>query len=200
MNYLTKLYLAGQEPKLAIGCFIANDLSDRKLKGNIETFREGIIFCRELDLFMSTHPVFIKSTQRINPLLDKYSGELVKIFYDHFLALHWSKYSDFSLKEFVDNTYIIFSSHFHQLPYKTKKTFEIIARKDSLDKYGTLSGFHDAIKFAGSKNGNYYAAESIKYLINSYAQISSDFETIFPDLMKFTEQLKKGKKLELMAA
>ncbi|HXA01219.1 MAG TPA: ACP phosphodiesterase [Cytophagaceae bacterium] len=200
MNYLTKLYLAGNQ-KLAIGCFIATDLSDRKLKCDIEIFKEGIVFCRELDQFMSSHPVFIKSRRRINPLLDKYySGELIKIYYDHFLALHWSKFSDHSLKEFAYGTYMIFSDHFHLLPYKTKKTFEIIARKDTLDKYSSIHGFHEAIKFAGSKNGNHYAAESIKYLINSYAQLSGDFEEIFPDLIKYAEKLKNGKRIELRVA
>ncbi len=44
------------------------------------------------------------------------SLEIVEIFFDHFLASNWNKYSDLPLKTFSDNTYNFITNHKAELP------------------------------------------------------------------------------------
>ncbi len=60
---------------------------------------------RAIDTFTDAHPIFRQSTKRLHENYHHYAGVIVDVFYDHFLAKNWTKYSDEKLDLFVERFY-----------------------------------------------------------------------------------------------
>ena len=48
--------------------------------------QKGIVLHRAIDTYTDIHPVFRQSTKRLHERYHHYSGVIVDVFYDHFLA------------------------------------------------------------------------------------------------------------------
>jgi len=68
---------------------------------------QGIVLHRRIDSFADTHPAFRRSRQRISAARRRYSGIIVDLFYDHFLAVHWARYSEEPLEAFTAGVYAL---------------------------------------------------------------------------------------------
>ena len=86
MNYLAHIYLSGGKKHTTIGNFIADGIRGNKYKTYPAEVQIGIQLHREIDTFTDAHPIFRKSTKRLHKGYSHYSGVIVDIFYDHFLA------------------------------------------------------------------------------------------------------------------
>ena len=86
MNYLAHLFLSDGTPESLIG----NLLGDF-VKGSIENIYslkiiEGIYLHRKIDSFTDSHPIFRSSKRLIGVDRRRFSGIMIDVFYDHFLA------------------------------------------------------------------------------------------------------------------
>ena len=68
-----------------------------------EGIQKGIILYREIDTFSDSHPIFRQSKHRIQQKHNHYSGVIIDLYYDHFLAKNWSNYSATPLAEYVNH-------------------------------------------------------------------------------------------------
>ena len=59
--------------------------------------QKGIILHRAIDSYTDAHTTFRQSTKKLHSRYHHYSGVIVDVFYDHFLAKNWAKYSDENL-------------------------------------------------------------------------------------------------------
>jgi len=66
-----------------------------------EEIKKGILLHRYIDTFTDANETFRISKHRLHKRYGHYSGVIVDILYDHFLAKNWTKYSDESLHSFV---------------------------------------------------------------------------------------------------
>ncbi len=105
MNYLAHLLLCAQRPLCRLGS-MAGDF----VKGRIDEhwhphLRLGLLLHRRLDRFAHDQPACRRSRERLDPALRLYRGVLVDIYYDHFLARHWHRYSSQSLAAYAAGVY-----------------------------------------------------------------------------------------------
>ena len=107
MNFLAHLFLSGENDDIIIGNFIADAVKGRYIEKYNEKIRYGIKLHREIDNYTDNHPVFKQSRKRLLHKYHKFSGVIVDMYYDHFLAVNWSDYSDENLEAFVSNAYKI---------------------------------------------------------------------------------------------
>ncbi len=98
MNFLAHIYLSGNDTDLIIGNFIADGIKGKKYKKFSPGIQKGILLHREIDTFTDAHPIVRQSTKRLHKNYGHYSGIIVDILYDHFLAKNWSRYSDVPLE------------------------------------------------------------------------------------------------------
>ena len=103
MNFLAHIYLSGNDEDVIIGNFIADGI-----KGKRYTFTDA-------------HPTVHQSTARLHKNYSHYSGVIVDILYDHFLAKNWSKYSNEPLDVYVQNFYGLLRKNFTILPARIQK-------------------------------------------------------------------------------
>ena len=86
MNYLAHIYLSNEEEEITLGNFIADGVKGKKYVQFPLGIQQGILLHRAIDSFTDAHPIVRKSTKRLHKKYGHYSGVIVDILYDHFLA------------------------------------------------------------------------------------------------------------------
>jgi len=140
MNFLAHIYLSGDNEQVKIGNFMADSIKGKKYLKYPGDLQKGIILHRAIDYYTDTHPVFKQSTQKLFPEYGHYSGIIVDIFYDHFLASNWEKYSEVPLKEYTLNFYRLLEENFEVLPTKVKTFLPYMVNDNWLLSYAEIEG------------------------------------------------------------
>ncbi|MEQ8424061.1 MAG: DUF479 domain-containing protein, partial [Cyclobacteriaceae bacterium] len=91
MNFLAHIYLSGDNAQLMIGNFIGDFVKGKNLSARYNPdVVLGIELHRAIDEYTDSHDVVQKSKVRLRPKYRHYSGVIVDMFYDHFLAKNWN--------------------------------------------------------------------------------------------------------------
>lgn len=186
MNFLAHLYLSGSDVDVRLGNFIGDYVKGRHLERFPEGVQKGITLHRAIDSFTDKH----RSTHACMELFrfgyGKYAGVAVDVLFDHVLANEWSTYSKSNLKWFTRSFYFQMIRHYSLLPDRVKKFLPFMIQSNRLYSYRTQEGVKKAMEIMSSvtslpeKSG--YA---IEILNNNYSQISSHFNTLFPEMIEY---------------
>ena len=189
MNYLAHLYLSFGHEEIMVGNFIADSVKGRQIERFSEKIREGIRLHRQIDEFTDNHPIVENSKARIRHRYRKYSGVIIDMFYDHFLAAGWSTYSDDNLIEFTRESYKLFFKHYVILPPRMKRTLPFMAAGNWLASYAETENISLALKGMSRRtkfnSGMENAGEELKV---HYDDFKGDFAEFFPEIIKFTKK------------
>lgn len=187
MNFLAHLFLSPNNQNITFGNFIADSVKGKQFQTyNIE-IQQGILLHRSIDEFTDHHPVFKKSKSRIYNQYGRYSGVIVDIFYDHFLAKHWTEYSDEYLKSFVRKNYILLIQHFHLLPKRSKYILPFMISQNWLVNYANFDSLERVFKGMDRRtNHKSGMSNAVSELKKHYAELESDFHIFFPELIEFS--------------
>lgn len=90
---------------------------------------------RRIDTYSSSSPAFKLSRQRLDPRFRYARGVLVDIFYDHFLARYWSRYSPQNLADFAQSVYRGLEDCFELLPESLQQQLPRMIEHDWLTSY-----------------------------------------------------------------
>ena len=93
MNFLAHIYLSGTDEKILVGNFMGDYVKGRDYLKYPEDIRKGLLLHRQIDFYTDNHPIVKNSKKRIESVYRKYSGIIIDIFYDYFLATNWPDYS-----------------------------------------------------------------------------------------------------------
>ena len=121
MNFLAHIYLSGDDNEITIGNFIADGIKGKKYLKFPNQIQKGILLHRGIDTFTDKHPTVRLSTARLHKNYGHYSGVIVDILYDHFLAKNWNDYHEQPLAEYVDGFYDLLRNNFEILPQRIQK-------------------------------------------------------------------------------
>ena len=189
MNFLAHLYLSGKNDEIALGNFIADAVKGKAILNYEGNIKKGILLHREIDSFTDNHEIFKKSKTHLNDKYGRYSGVIVDIFYDHFLAANWKNYSKPELKEFTSNAYKFTIKRYKILPKKIKRILPFMIAQNWLAGYANLKDlkrvFYGMDRRTDFKSGMKDAVEDL--LIN-YHDFEEEFKTFFPDVIGFVEK------------
>lgn len=195
MNFLAHIYLSGEDDQLKIGNFIADSVKGKQYLNYPEKIQKGIILHRAIDNFTDTHPIVRKSIRRLHPIYHHYSGVIIDIFYDHFLAANWGKYSKQELQEYIANFYNLLERSREQLPQKVQNFLPIMVKYNWLLSYRSIEGI-GKILFQMEQRTKFESNLhlSIKELKEYYPEFENEFKDFFEELRKFVkEELEKLK-------
>lgn len=140
MNFLAHIYLSGDNDLLKIGNFMADGIHGKNFDGFPTEIQKGIVLHREIDTFTDAHSIFRQSTKRLHSNYHHYSGIIVDIFYDHFLAKNWSNYSDEKLEDFTERFYQSLRDNYDSLTPRTQKMTPYMIDQNWLLSYQTIEG------------------------------------------------------------
>lgn len=183
MNFLAHIYLSGDSDLIKIGNFMADGVRGNKHLELHSEIQKGIILHRTIDTFTDAHPVFRQSTKRLHANYHHFSGVIVDVFYDHFLAKNWSLYSDEKLEDYVDNFYNSLNTNHDLLTEKAQMMKPYMIQQNWLLSYQTIGGIEKIL----SQMDNRIKRESnmrfsVQELRLFYKEFEDDFTTFFNDL------------------
>lgn len=176
MNFLAHIYLSGDNDFIKIGNFIADGIHGKNFSGIHPEIQKGIILHRHIDTFTDSHSVFKQSTKKLHAGYGHYSGVIVDIFYDHFLAKNWMNYSEVSLAEFTTEFYTLLENHLHLTPEKTKRLFPYMVSQNWLYEYRTMEGISQILYQMDSRTG---FKSNMQFAPNELQQFYEEFELEF---------------------
>ena len=187
MNFLAHIYLSGDNEQVKIGNFMADSIKGKKYLKYPEAIQKGIILHRAIDYYTDTHPVFKQSTQRLFPGYSHYSGIIVDIFYDHFLAANWEKYCSIPLKDYTLEFYNLLENNYEVLPPKVKNFLPYMINDNWLFSYADMNGIEKVLSGMNRRTGrksNMHLA--VKELKQYYEEFENEFELFFDDIIEFS--------------
>ncbi len=140
MNYLAHIYLSGDNDLVTIGNFIADGIKGKSYKKYPKDIQTGVLLHRNIDTFTDAHEIVRQSTKRLHENYGHYSGIIVDILYDHFLAKNWNKYSNVPLSDYAESFYDILEDHYEILPLRIQKLMPYMTTDNWLLNYASIEG------------------------------------------------------------
>ena len=140
MNFPAHIYLSDNNDFIKIGNFMADGIRGNDYLDYPEEIKKGIILHRYIDTFTDANETFRISKHRLHKRYGHYSGVIVDILYDHFLAKNWTKYSNEPLEEFVSNFYQSLNDNYEVLTPRTKRILPMMMEQNWLLSYRTVEG------------------------------------------------------------
>ena len=183
MNFLAHIYLSGDNDLIKIGNFMADGVRGNKYLHYPEEVQKGIILHRAIDTFTDAHPIFRKSKHRLHEKYGHYSGVIMDILYDHFLAKNWTLYSNEPLDEYVARFYKSLEDNYAILNTKTKNLMPYMFENNWLVSYATIAGI-EMILFQMDYRTKHrvHMQEAIVELQEFYTEFEEEFTLFFKEL------------------
>ena len=188
MNYLAHIFLSGGQPDIMIGNFIADSIKGKKYTSYSAKIQKGILLHRQIDSTTDAHLAFRKSTKRLHENYGHYSGIIVDIFYDHFLAKNWSDYSDIPLEDYIQSFYKLLLDNFDILPENIQKMAPIMMEGNWLLIYADLDGIDRVLAAMNRRTKNRSGTDTAgRELKEFYTLFEADFKLVINDLQMLSK-------------
>jgi len=189
MNFLAHIYLSGDDKDVIIGNFIADGIKGSSYLKFPEGIQKGILLHREIDTFTDAHPIVRKSTKRLHEKYGHYSGIIVDILYDHFLAKNWVVYSEVPLVKFVENFYNLLNEYHEILPSRIHRMLPYMLADNWLLSYATIPGISKILYQMNFRTKNKSKMNlAVMELEEFYTDFEKEFTDFFNELIPFSNQ------------
>lgn len=153
-----------------------------------ELVRKGVLIHRDIDFYTDSHAITKRSRHRIIEKYRKYSGVIIDIFYDHFLASLWLDYSSIPLREYVDRTYDLLKRNYKSLPQAIKVWFPTFLENNWMLAYQNVEGIELVLdRMSANTSLPDHTSFAIKRLREDYDEFTEDFRDFFPQIIDFIE-------------
>lgn len=193
MNFLAHIYLSGDNDLVKIGNFMADSIRGHSYEAYQEDIQKGILLHRSIDSFTDMHPIYRQSKHRLHEKYGHYSGVIMDIFYDHFLAKNWKKYCDESLEAYADDFYQLLRDNYDLLTDRIKGMMPYLIARNWFVSYASLSGLEMIMFQMDHRTKNRVAMhESMVELQLFYTEFENEFTLFFEELRQHcSEKLKE---------
>lgn len=190
MNFLAHIYLSGENENVIIGNFIADSIKGKRYLKYPPEIQKGILLHREIDTFTDQHPIVRQSTARLHENYSHYSGVIVDIFYDHFLAKNWNQYHPQSLEKYVAGFYELLRKNFEKLPPNIQRFMPYMITDNWLVSYRTISGIGIILNQMNIRTKHQSKMNlAVVDLEKSYPEFETEFTSFFEELKAHCKKL-----------
>lgn len=190
MNFLAHFYLADESPASLAGSLMGDFVKGR-LEGRYPSAIEhAILIHRRVDSFTDSDATVLASRRRIDPSYRLLRGILVDVYYDHFLARHWARFSAEPLADFTARVYAALDEHRHHFPAPLDWIAPRMAAEDWLSSYRDLAGIADVLnRMSRRLSRPNRLGEGLGELERHYAELERDFMEFLPRLEAYVRTL-----------
>mgnify|MGYP006191885725 FL=1 len=168
---------------------MADSIRGNSYENYPEEIKKGILLHRSIDSFTDMHPVYRQSKHRLHEKYGHYSGVIMDIFYDHFLAKNWANYSNKKLEEYADEFYQLLRDNYDLLTAKIQGMMPYMIARNWLVSYASISGLEMILFQMDYRTKNRVAMhESIVELQKFYLEFETEFTQFFMELQEHCQQ------------
>ncbi len=185
MNYLAHAFFSNNDKELLVGNFIADHLRGNDFSLYSEKVVQGIYLHRKIDAFTDAHPEFKKSKRLFYEGFEKYSGILIDIYFDYFLAKNFSNYHHENLHSFSEKVYQVYSEHQHILPKSSSNFLEYVIKNNIYTSYSKIEGIEKVLYHLSHRIKHpVQLDDSIKIFTKNEQELEANFSIFFKDAVK----------------
>jgi len=140
LNYLAHAYLSFGKPEILVGNMISDYVKGKKKFAYPPGIQHGILLHRYIDTYTDQHAATKKAKEVFRPHYRLYSGALIDVIYDHFLATDQAEFTEASLLDFSQQTFAILSDNIQWMPEPFAHFFPFMKRHNWLFNSRTFDG------------------------------------------------------------
>ncbi len=183
MNFLAHSLLGFDDSALIAGQFCGDFVRGRDLSRFPAGVEHGIRLHRHLDRFTDTHPGLQAFRQGMVDTPRRFSGIVVDVLLDHYLAKHWERVSDISLSQHAMNTHRALREYESYFPDSLKRFLAALEEYDILENNQHLASIEHTL-FRLSQRSPKFAALAL-----SQAQLKPLSESLHDSFKLFYPEL-----------
>ena len=192
MNFLAHLLISIHDERVMVGNFIGDFVTGAQIAEYDLEIQKGIRLHRAIDSFTDQHPTVMESKKRLRANFRHYSPVIVDVFYDHFIARDWHRFSTEPLHDFTHRFYNLMEKYAHQLPKSVNNMLIYMRSGNWLYNYQFLEGINKALtgmsrrtKFESKME---HATSSLE---THYEDFENEFNIFFPELLEYAKNFEK---------
>ncbi|MEJ2700126.1 MAG: ACP phosphodiesterase [Desulfuromonadales bacterium] len=195
MNYLVHLFLSDPDPPCLLGTLMGDFIKGRIQDTCPSRVRWGIELHRKVDLFAHHSPDFRSSRMRIDDSFGYFRGIMVDIFYDHFMARSWNRYSTTPLPDFARGIYDLLDRNLDDLPRGLQKVAPRMIAHDWLSSYRDPKIIGRVLERISTrlKRPN-PLGQGLAELEKNYAGMEEDFARFLAAAREHVEELRRNRR------
>ena len=187
MNYLAHAYLSFRDPSILAGNMISDYVKGKKKFDYPPRVQEGIMLHRFIDQFTDDHPVNRELQKIFKPQYGLYSGPIVDVVLDYFVANDSKLYDPQSLMEFSQDVYEMLEAFEPIFPEKFGRMFPYMKSQNWLYHYQFQEGIKNSL--GGLARRAKYMQETdtaFRLYTENLETIQAGYNEFFPELKKMT--------------
>lgn len=202
MNYLAHLVIAQHSRTSLVGNFLGDFVKGRVADLDMpDELKLGIAMHRKVDVFTDSHPQVIISRQRISPQRRRFAGIIIDLAFDHLLAKNWISYNKQTLASFVEDFHSLLQHGRETLPEQSLKIIPHLIAGNWLLNYQSIEGVAYAINGISERYRRRFGRENqllggVQEVEDNLKSLNDDFETFFPELLRFAKSVDVKQLLE----
>ena len=185
MNYLAHLLLAEPTAESLIGN-LAGDFVKGRIGDDVPPeIAAGIRHHRRVDAFTDAHPSVAAFRRVLIPEHGHYARVIADVFFDHFLAVDFTRYSSEPLDVFLDRVYAAIDPHADELPGRLRVVYPRMRDEGWLSSYQSIDGIRLALGGISHRLSRHpQLAPAVHFLEDIHrATLERLFHEFFPDVM-----------------
>jgi acyl carrier protein phosphodiesterase len=189
MNYLAHAYLSFNHPQILIGNMISDFVKGSSQFGYTANVQKGIRLHRAIDAFTDNHA----STKEARKFFQKdyrlYSGPIMDIIYDHFLANDASAFNELTLLKFTQEVYSTLATNTTSLPPVFIQVLTYMRSENWLYHYKDREGIRKSLRGLARRATYLSEGETAYRLLNdNYTTLQKHYSHFFPDVKNFAKE------------
>ncbi|MGZ5287030.1 MAG: acyl carrier protein phosphodiesterase [Flavisolibacter sp.] len=189
MNFLAHAYLSFNHPQILVGNMISDFVKGRSRLGLSGNISQGISLHRDIDAFTDSHPATKEAKEYFRPHYRLYSGAIIDVLYDYYLANDHSIFSESSLAQFAQDTYQLLEEHAAYLPPNFLHAFTYMKAGNWLYHYRTPEGIHSSLRGLARRASFISEGETaFRLFMQHQDSIKTSYESFFPDVKQYAKQ------------
>ena len=187
VNFLFHLYLSGTDPDIITGNLMGDFVKGRIGEEYPARLRAGIMLHRHIDSFAQNHELFRRSRLRIDRKYGLWRGVLVDLYYDHFLAGEWERYSEVPLPVYLLEVRRVVEARYQFLPERMQGVLPMLF-EEWLPSYCEVNGIGRLLERMARRvrRANPLSGAECE-LVRNYAELREDFREFLPLVREFAE-------------
>ncbi|MCF6169475.1 MAG: ACP phosphodiesterase [Bacteroidales bacterium] len=188
MNFLAHAHLSGNDDEILFGNFVADSVKGKQWERYGKGIQAGIRLHRQIDTFTDRHPLVKQSVNRVRSEYGRYSGVVMDIYYDHFLAKGWKQFHTDELGDFASHVYAVLTRRFLILPDRTKRMLPFLVAQNWLTAYAGFPGLERVFRGMDRRTGLLSGmGDAVHGLEKNYDGLQQDFAEFYPKLREFSK-------------
>lgn len=196
MNYLAHVFLARATAATMIGGLLGDFAKGPLDQRYGPAVCAGIRLHRAIDRYTDAHAIVCASRALVSPPRRRFAGIMVDVFYDHFLARHWSRYAELPLADFTQQVYATLAPQQAGFPDRLQRILPRMIADDWLASYRELWAVDAALNGIARRFQRYARArvlvDAAAELERDYSRFERHFLAFFPELLRFVDTQRAG--------